>query len=358
MIKSKLLASTMLVSVAALVSAGSANAASLKLGGYIEFWAGYGNNESSVGNVNDFDIKQDSEIYFSISKKLNNGIKVGAKLEMEAGVGNHNDTTLFDESYGWMQTKYGKFSIGNNDVASSYVGGVSVVGPIGITKSDAADWLPGAQGELNNTDADLGAGDAQNITYFTPKIAGLQGIFSYVPDSSDGGHNTAYDNQETTGFHNHFSGALKYSAKMGGTSVSLGAGYSTVENTDTANAASESNGFGLTGKVGFGGLLLSATYAKENNATDTDSYWAIAGRYKMGKNTFSIGYTEAEEDERTAWGNGDRGQNDSELITVGVSTNLGAGVSWATSIASAENKQAGAAKVDGVAVVSGFKMNF
>ena len=353
MIKSKLLASTMLVSAAALVAAGSANAAGLKLGGYIEFWGGYGANDKAQGVVNNFDIKQDTEIHFTVKKTLNSGIKVGAKLEMESGVGNHNATTLFDESYGWMQTKYGKFSIGNNDVASAYVGGVSVVGPVGITKSDAADWLPGAQGELNNTDVDLGAGDAQNITYFTPKVSGVQAIFSYVPDKSDGGANTAYDDQETTGFHNHFSGALKYNAKMGGTSVSLGAGYSTVENTDIAGKTSESSGYGMTAKISFGGLKLSATHAHENNATDTDQYWAVAALYKAGKNSFSIGYADAQEDANVAGT-----KNTSNLVTLGHQMSIGKGVTWASSIASAENNQSGSSKVDGVAVVSGFKMKF
>ncbi len=40
-------------------------------------------------------------------------------------------------------------------------------------------------GEINNTDIDLGLGDSGNITYFTPRIAGFQAIVSYTPDSSD-----------------------------------------------------------------------------------------------------------------------------------------------------------------------------
>jgi len=355
MIKSKLLASTMLVSAAALVAAGSANAKGLKLGGYAEFWAGYAGNDKSVGNVNDLDVKSDIEIYFSKKWKLDNGVKMGAKLEMEAGSGNDGGASTtgpggFDESSMWMQTKYGKFNIGNNDVASAYVGGVSVIGPIGITKSDVGDWLPNSYKELNNTDADLGMGDAQNITYFTPKVNGLQGIVSYTPDSSDKDAHD-YDKQETTGFHNGLSTALKFSQKMGSTSVSIGAGYTTVENTDTAGAKSESNGYGMTAKIGFSGLTLSATHAHENNAADTDSYWAVAALYKAGKNAFSIGYVEGEEDTGSA-------KNESQLVTVGFERNLGSGVKWSSSIANAEDKQSGSTKVDGIAIVSGFKMKF
>jgi len=354
MIKSKLLASTMLVSAAALVAAGSANAAKVKLGGYIEFWGGYGANDKSVGNVNDFDFKQDAEINFSSSHKLDNGMKVGVKFEMEAGVGNDNANSNFDESSASIQTSFGKFVVGNNDVASAYVGGVSVVGPVGITKSDAADWLPGSQALLNNTDADLGAGDAQNIAYFTPKIGGLQAIVSYVPDRSDATGTSAYDDQETTGFHNHFSGALKYGAKMGSTSVSLGAGYSTVENTDAAGTPGENNGYGITGAVSFSGLKLSATRAHENNATDTDSYWAVAALYKAGKNSFSIGYSEAESD-KAADGSG---KDVSDIITVGYQKNMGKGVTWASSIVHAGYTKAATAKVDGTAVVTGLKVKF
>jgi hypothetical protein len=353
MIKSKLLASTMLVSAAALVSAGSASAGKMKLGGYIEFWAGYGNNDKSVGNVNDFDIKQDAEINFSASQKLDNGNKVGVKFEMEAGNGNSGQTANdFDETSAYMQTSYGKFIIGNNDVASAYVGGVSVVGPIGITKSDAADWLPGSQALLNNTDSDLGAGDAGGISYFTPKVGGLQAIVSYVPDASDGS-NSDFDDQETTGFHNHFSGALKYGAKIGGTGVSLAAGYSTRENTDTVGAASEDNGYGFTGAVTMKGLKVSATHASENNATDTDSYWAVAALYKSGKSSYSIGYSEAEADEKASGG-----KDVSDIITVGYQQSLGKGVTWASSIAHAGYTADATAEVDGTAVVTGIKIKF
>jgi len=373
MMKSKLLASTMLVSAAALVAAGSANAANVKLGGYAEFWAGYGANDKSVGNVNDLDIKSDAEIYFTIKKKLDNGMKVGVKFEMEAGNGNDGQGSSkavkgsevvdkgvgatagkneFDEAYGWISTSYGKFIIGNNDVASAYVGGVSVVGPIGITKSDAADWLPGSQALLNNTDSDLGAGDAQNITYFTPKVGGFQAIASYVPDASDG-VDSDFDDQETTGFHNHFSGALKYGAKLGGTGVSLAAGYSTSENTDTVGAASEDNGYGFTGAVTMKGLKVSATHASENNATDTDSYWAVAALYKSGKSSYSIGYSEAEADEKASGG-----KDVSDIITVGYQQSLGKGVTWASSIAHAGYTADATAEVDGTAVVTGIKIKF
>ena len=141
MIKSKLLASTMLVSAAALMAAGNANAMELKLGGFIEFWAGYADTDKTNTKDNDFDIKQDSEITFRAEETLDNGIKVGALFEMEAGNGSDDGSTTagtetgFDETFGWVKTKWGQVNIGNNDVATAYIGGVSTVGPVGTLVS-------------------------------------------------------------------------------------------------------------------------------------------------------------------------------------------------------------------------------
>ena len=358
--KTKLLASTMLVSASVLMTAGSASALSLKLGGYFEQWVGYADNDAAGGAVNDFDVKQDSEITFRAEETLNNGMKVGALLEFEAGNGapasgggGGNSITGWDESFLWVKMgSKGQINIGNNDVASAYVGGVSAVGPVGIVKSDANDWFAGSAGEINNTDGDVGAGDRQNITYFTPRIAGFQGIVSYTPDASD--TNTSdFDDQETAGIHNVMSGAVKYSGKVGGARFGANIGYTHAENDD-GGAEATSEAVVTSGWVSFSGLKLGVAYAKENIA-DKDEWIAVSAVYKAKKNSFSLGYGKGEETQKGV-GVADTSQ---AVTALSYQRNLGKGVNFGASLFKVSNSQATAAASNGgFGLVGGLKLRF
>jgi hypothetical protein len=362
MTKSKLLASTMLVAAATAMSAVPANALDLKIGGFAEFWFGYGDNEAVAGTNNNFDVKQDAEITFRAEETLDNGMKVGFLFEMEAGNGNDNGDsgrpatgTDFDESFAWVKTSFGQFNIGNNDVAGAYVGGVSTVGPVGIIKSDAQDWIPG-NGETNNTDIDLGLGDSGNITYFTPRVAGLQAIVSYTPDNSDDLAGD-FDTQATTGVHQAVSTALKYSGKFSGVTVGLGVGYTTAELTEGgAGTDATAEGYNIAGKLGFGNYYVSGAYSKED-ISDVDTFYGFSIGGKMGKHAFSLGYGKGEESQRGA-GVGDR---TTKVITAGYERNMGKGVTWASSVfkTSVDGADLAAADLnDGVGVVTGLKLKF
>lgn len=358
MTKGKLLASTMLVSAAAVMGATQASAAKLSLGGFAELWVGYADNEDATGVNNNFDVKQDAEIYFLAEETLNNGMKAGFRFEMEAGAGNDDGGstgTGFDESFGWLKTKWGQLNIGNNDVATGYVGGVKVVGPVGITKSDAGDWFE-ASGELNNTDADLGVGDAQNITYFTPRFSGLQLIVSYTPDSSDGARG-AYDEQENAGFHNAFSIAAKYSAKLGGAKVSVAAGRTVVENDDATGGDGEA--YSASIKVGVGAATITAGWAKEDAGgagSPLDNFYSAAVMYKVSKATsVSLGWGLGDETDQAA-GVAD---TDDRVISAGIEHKMGKGVTAAASIFHRDVDRAGSADDrDGMGIVGGFKFKF
>jgi hypothetical protein len=367
MTKTKLLTSTALVSAVALVGAAGANAATLKLGGFAELWIGYGDNDKIAGLDNNFDTKTDGEIYFRAEETLDNGIKAGVLFEWEAFQGNAggngpgaasagDGSDGFDESFGWIKTKWGQLNVGNNDLATGYVGGVSTVGPVGIIKSDAGDWIPGTY-ELNNTDVDMGLGDSQNITYFTPRFMGAQLIVSYTPDNSEEQEND-FDSNKSGGLHNGFSVALKYSGKFQGASFSVAGGRTTVERTDGTLNSDESEGYNASAKVSVGAATLSGAWAMENvgHGSDTDNFWGISGLYKINKaTTVSIAYGKGTEDHLPA------GQEDhtSYVVTGGIEHKVGKGVSFAASIFKIDGDQAGTVNDrDGVGVVGGMVIKF
>jgi len=169
--KGKLLASTVLVSAAAVMAASGA-VAKVKISGTTEHWIGKGENSAAQSEI---DLKADAEMHFSFSSKLKNGMKISGKFEKEANA----TATGYDEASVTLSGGFGKIIVGNNDVASAYAGSVKTVGPVGINKSDASDWVAGSY-ETNNVDSDLGAGDNQSIAFFTPKMGGLQIGVSYT----------------------------------------------------------------------------------------------------------------------------------------------------------------------------------
>lgn len=355
MTKSKLLASTILISAAAAMAAPSAGALSLKIKGGAEFWAGFADNEAAAGVSNNFDVKHDAEIHFRGEEKLDNGLKIGVVIEMSAGNGKVGGTgSLFDETSAYVKASWGKISIGNNDVASSYVGGIKVVGPVGIIKSDAGDWFLGNY-ELNNTDADAGVGDAQNITYFSPKVGGAQIIVSYTPDSSDG-VTSDYDDTETSGIHNAVSGSINYSAKLDGGKIRVAAGYTAVEATD-ADGNDTREAWSTSLKVSVGAATITAAYASEN-LTDRDTFWGVGLIWKLDKTQkISIGYGFGEETKRGAGVD----NQDSSVVTLGYTRNLGKGVSLAASIFRADLDAAGTGSAndrEGWGAVGGLKIKF
>jgi hypothetical protein len=352
MTKTKLLASTMLVAASTMIAAGGANALELKLGGFAEFWAGYGDNEKVAGVNNNFDVKTDAEINFGAEETLDNGMKVGVRFEMEAGVGNDGGDSTFDESFAWVKASWGQLNIGQNDVATGYVGGVDVVGPVGIIKSDAGDWIPGG-GQLNNTDGDVGLSDSANITYFTPRVAGFQAIVSYTPDSSDAA-NSAFDNQELAGLHNGMSAALKYSGKFGGANIGLSTGYTVVEQDDDS-VTDKAEAYVMKGSVGVGNFTVSAAYGRENSA-DIDTFWGAGVKYKMNKaDTISLGYGVGEETQATG-----AADEEEKLITLGYERDMGKGVAFGASLfrVSRSGNAAAADNADGIGFVSGLKLKF
>jgi len=361
MLKSKLLASTILVSAAALVAAPAADAASLKLGGVAEFWVGVAdqdkNGDAATDTINDYDVKTDMEIHFKAEETLDNGMKVGARLEMEAGNGNDahgvgaQGDTGFDESYGWVKTKFGQIGVGNNDVAAAYVGGISVVGPVGIIKSDAGDWIPSFDQGLNNTDSDVGTGDANNVTYFTPRVGGVQLITSWTPDQSNDGA-SEYDDQETAGFHDVFSGAIKYGGKFGKVGVEVNAGLTHKPTSVGAPGGEDEDGHAFKVGLKFGPVHVTGAYAFENRATMA-TFYGGGVIVKLDKlNRVSAGFSYSEETD----GGADVG--DGTLVTVGFERKMGKGISFAASAFYVETDLAASDVRDGYGLVGGFKVGF
>ena len=106
--------------------------------------------------------------------------------------------------------------------------------------------------------------------------------------------------------------------------------------------------------MGFGPVTVTANYATEDNAADTDSQYSVAVLYKMGKTQISAGFTEGTEDDKASGA----AKGTSEVVAVGVQRSLGKGVALTGSIYNAEIKQPGVSKVDGFGLVGAILFKF
>ena len=129
----------------------------------------------------------DAEIHFTGSTVLDNGLEVGARVELEG----ETDEDQIDEAWVWFAGGFGEVRIGSDDEA---LANACVVPPGGTTNFSAFSpnqWGANGVGFANDfaggpfsNSVCLGVddeSDAQKILYITPNFAGFQLTASYTP---------------------------------------------------------------------------------------------------------------------------------------------------------------------------------
>lgn len=191
------------------------------------------------------------EIGVSGSTTLDNGITVAVSGQLGRSSGADNSTcatvdamrdpapcvdrTDFDEIHTTLSGSFGSLRLGRTESAAFNATvaapGAGIGGMLGVNYY----WFSTAGGGVN-TYSGLGVEDALKVVYTTPNFNGLSIGLSYAPednDSSFAGRAVGPADPMTghTGLGGHTAVGLTYSTDfMGGGSVSLGAGYETINN--------------------------------------------------------------------------------------------------------------------------------
>jgi len=366
--KRLLIGSTAIVCAGMLMASGAVQAKkakriSLSLSGYSEAWLGYahdGNEDATgAGDRTNFDIQIDSEIRFKGKTTLDNGIKIGVAFEASTDTG---DNFSVDETMIYLSGSFGRVNLGAEDGASDRMQfGADKVGEIGYNSSGIGKWVATPDGHAATTAhaLDLGTGDIIKITYFTPRIEGLQVGVSYAPEESSSANlrelKTGQDNDVV------YLG-VNYVKKLGGANVALAFGYMT-KDTQQGNLRPNEDGFSLGARIKTGGFTVGAAYLEENNeqlaGTDDDSFqtWDIAVNYKTGKNTIGIGYLHSE----APGSKSVTGDDETDLYAVEYARSIGPGVSLKASLAKVDYEGENAVTTDdndGWVAVMGFTVSF
>lgn len=207
--KKVLIASTALVA-ASLAQAGAAQASDkikLDLGGYSKWWVVGAWNKNAFNRATgaqpvNVDVKGDNEVFFGGETTLDNGLKVGVNIELEAGGnietravnnGSGNSTDVIDKSSIFIEGGFGKFILGTEangvallhvmapDAAGNWASDGLLTGGWTIAQP-TTNWGAGALGVRTTTELDTDD-NAEKITYVSPSFYGLTVGGSYIPNA-------------------------------------------------------------------------------------------------------------------------------------------------------------------------------
>ena len=334
--------------IAAVAFAGSAQASDkiqLQLGGYMEQWAGFADadNEGVDGRNNAF--QSDTEVYFDGETTLDNGIEVGAHIELEG----ETSGDQIDEQFLFVNGGFGRVEMGKNDSAADAMAlQAPAVGPVGVNDGDLTNWV-----DAYLIDTVRSSGDQNRVTYFTPSFGGFRAGASYADDSNRNGAD-GYNNKDGSG-DSIVSGALAFDHDFNnGVALGLSA---TGEHSEDGYWV----GFGST--VGFGNFTVGGSYGHTEddyglNATGQDlDAFDLGVSYAMDAAIVSLSYGYEDVDN----------SGDISTVDLGMAYTLGAGVTWKSSLywfdqeADSTNNAATsgiAGDNDGYGVVTGLRLDF
>jgi len=288
--------------------AGAANAAEVSAGAVNMGFSGYYTTNIAITSVDtgtglalaDFDgldVHTNAEIFFKPSITLDNGIKIGVDIQLEAGSNTNGDQ--IDEAYMTVSGDFGKFIIGSENSAGYKM---TVAAPdhslIFAQSSSLTAFVPyssavsGAdlfRGTLGSTYIENARNnDAARISYFSPRFAGLQLGASYARDA---GQTNGPVNNNTT-LTDIVDIAANYGGSFGGMDVDASARWGTAS-APAGGVDPEVWGFGLN--LGFGGFTIGGSFAEQDGTAAQDGHSFDVGiGYSDGPMSYSLTFFSGE----------------------------------------------------------------
>jgi hypothetical protein len=272
----------------------SASKTELTIGGSLDFQVGIGSDDTNSRNTRDYDAVTDTEIHFDFRGVPDNGITFGAKIETEADEG---ATGNVDEGNIYIFGDFGRIEMGDQDGAEDqmiYDAGGTQSGVGGID-GDVDRWFVNTSVATSFPDI-ADTSDNTKITYYTPRVSGVQAGVSFTPALNSTGLNVA--NQNAGSFENHIGVGVNYTGMFSGASVKIGAVYSHADADPVAGAVAtdDISAFAIGTNIGFGGFTIGGSYGNNGDSGGTDDswFWDIGVGYGMGPWSVSAGYLKSQ----------------------------------------------------------------
>jgi predicted porin len=313
--KKVLLGSTALVAAGLIAStADAADGVKLTLGGYYRGAAGLmfddfdGATAGLEDDLRDYVFKQDVEVHFKGETTLDNGLTIGAVIQLEG----QTSGDQIDEVYMYMNGGWGEIRFGDDDealtqlcsITPSAAANFGADSPFFNFGNQGADFLPavtgvqaGAYAATNGTCYGVD-GDSTKIVYFSPNFGGFSFAASFTPDNSQdtrnttGGAGTRFENNG--GNSENLSIAANFNRDFNGVTLNIGGGATWSFDREAAPGVDEVQDYQGYASVSFMGFTIGgATEWRYNFGGDeSDRFVYGAGiTYNWDAWTVGLGWT-------------------------------------------------------------------
>lgn len=323
--KKFMLGTTALIAASAL-TAGAASAAEkikLNVGGYMAstfIFVDYDEDDDQ----HDTRIQEEGEVIFSGSTTLDNGITFGVNIQLEA----RQSGDQVDETFVYASGAFGRVNFGAEDSAAYLMHHTSPT-PVPHWAADSANGDVIGHGHSTRPNE---IGDADKITYFTPRFSGFQLGASYVPDADcETGSKTGCgpynalltDTDEGTAW----SVGANYVNSFDDVGVNVSLTYQTIQWDESSATDYDTEELAVGGNVSFAGFTVGAGWKNSENdggveGNDRD-HWSLGVKYGQGPWSVGIQYANAEWD---IDGGGGADGLEADMLLIGGQYNLGPGV--------------------------------
>ena len=272
------------------------------------------------------DTRTDAEIHFNGRATLDSGMKIHARVELE-GQNNHSAADAggdpIDEYFLSVSGSFGQIILGGT-------GGAPVKMLTGLTGSWATGvgetlnfdnaWIPSAAGNHYGLQhARLDTGDAEKVTYISPKLGGFQVGVTYSPNRMNNDSNARIDT--ASGPHDGLEGAVSYTGKFGDVGFGVGAGMTAYQGAEGKKDDDRSDWL-VAGRIDFGGgfrVAIGHKVVNDDKKANESSLTDAGVRFVQGANSFSL-----------VGSHGEMENNDASITAVmgSYARALGPGVKW------------------------------
>lgn len=339
--------------------------------GYLQSYIGIGkfdkDGTDSFRKYNPINFRYEGEIWFQGQTKLDNGTTIGLRIEMESwaqgGVSFSASTDSkdqVDEEYLFAFGDWGRVEFGGTDSASykmTYTTPTALIGHSFVQhnftwRGNAAPGANAADHAGFTSNPGLIAVDSNKFTYFSPRIAGFQLGFSFMPyfrsaTSSfggvgnaaqcgflGGGGNTNACPKDADNYRYGLDGAVNYLNKFGDVSLALYAGLAWADSDPAVGSTvplKDFWGWAVGANVGFYGWTIGGGVGQDNNGLrgNTTTFYTAGVMYETGPWQASLTWWHGSRKEKTSavqGAGGAVGTDKVDYITVGVNYALGPGV--------------------------------
>jgi len=301
--------------------AASGAALALNVGGFIDFQAGFTDQDSAfegtgaAGNSREFKTQNDTEIHVRVDGKTDSGINYGAVIELNADVSGDadGDGGNADKTYIYVGSDaFGRVELGANSGSTTTMN-VNAASIARATGGVDGDWY-----DFVNTTASTGAGfiltpelpaaasaeggtreDANKITYYTPSFSGVTLGVSFTPDEGDSGTAAAFTGDLGNDQENVFDIAIGYDQDYDNVNVKASI---IGEIGESENAGIEdTNAWGLGLAVASQGFSVAGSYADWSDSglavgtvNDDQKVWTLGAAYEQDQFGVSLTYLDSE----------------------------------------------------------------